>query len=69
VGWINNEGGETMLDFAKEALDNMPIDTVKIKENLSWLNSLLCDRKREVKTLEESISLLETILKQEEKRR
>ena len=60
-----------MLDFAKEALENTDarIDTTKLKENLSWLNSLLCDRKREVKTLEESISLLETVLKQEERRR
>jgi hypothetical protein len=58
-----------MLDFVKEAMENISIDTNKIKENLSWLNSLLCDRKREVKTLEESILLLETILKQEERKR
>lgn len=45
------------------------IDIAKIKENLSWLNSLLCDRKREVQTIEESIALLEKVLKKEERRR
>lgn len=45
------------------------IDITKIKENLSWLHSLLCDRKREVKTLEESILLLEKFLKKEERRK
>ena len=60
-----------VLDFAKETMKNihMQIDTTKIKENIAWLNSMLCDRKREVKTLENSISLLETVLKDEESKR
>lgn len=60
-----------VLDFVKEAMENVnvPMDTIKIKENISWLNSLLCDRKREVKTLEDSILLLEAVLKREENKR
>lgn len=60
-----------VLDFAKDAFNNedLPMDAVLIKETLSWLNSLLCDRKREVKTIEEAIRLLETVLKKEERRR
>ena len=48
---------------------HMQIDTTKIKENIAWLNSMLCDRKREVKTLENSILLLEAVLKDEEIKR
>lgn len=57
-----------VLDFAKdvnELMRDSPMDTNRIKENLSWLNSLLCDRKREVKTLEESILLLEAVLERQ----
>ena len=57
-----------VLDFAKdvnELMRDSPMDIVRIKENLSWLNSLLCDRKREVKTLEESILLLEAVLERQ----
>ena len=59
-----------VLDFVKDdSFNDGPMDTVMIKETLSWLNSLLCDRKREVKTIEDGIRLLETVLKKEERRR
>jgi hypothetical protein len=50
-----------VLDFAKEAMKNAPFDQVKLKETLAWLNSMLCNKKREVKTLEEAIFYLKSL--------
>lgn len=51
-----------VLDFAKAALIGIPYNKTKIKETLAWLNSMLCDKKREVQTLEDSISWIEKLL-------
>lgn len=50
-----------VLDFAREAIENMPYNQDELRETLAWLNSMLCDKKREVKTLEESIFYLEKL--------
>jgi hypothetical protein len=50
-----------VLDFAREVIEVAKFDQDKLKDTLAWLNSMLCDKKREVKTLEEAIFYIESL--------